>query len=130
MKRNGILNAPLSAGLARLGHLQWVMVTDAGMPLPYATPTVPIVDLALVAGIPRFTDVLDAVLAELAVESCAAANEARGTVVQDWLSQRGLIPAWAPHDQIKALLPQCSLVVRTGETTPFANVALSCGVTF
>jgi D-ribose pyranase len=129
MKRRGILNAPLSAGIARLGHLQTVMVTDAGMPLPYAAGT-PIVDLALVAGVPRFTQVLDALLDEIAVQAVTAATEAKGTVVEDWLARRDLVPTWVPHDALKAALPACSLVVRTGETTSFANVLLTCGVTF
>jgi len=129
MKRHGVLNAPLSAAIARLGHRHLVMVTDCGMPLPYGHP-VPIVDLALVAGFPSFTVVLDALLDEIAVEGSVAATEARGSRVEDWLRQRQLDPEWVPHEQLKSLLPEVSLVVRTGEATPFANVALRCGVTF
>ncbi len=129
MKRQGLLNAGLSAGIARLGHMQWLVVTDCGMPLPYAAG-VPVVDLALVAGTPSFTAVLDALLAEIVVEGSRAALEARGGPVEQWLAQRGLAPEWLPHDELKTMLPEASLVVRTGEATPFANVALRCGVAF
>jgi D-ribose pyranase len=129
VKKQGILNAPLSAAIARLGHMQWVMVTDCGMPLPYGQG-VPIVDLAVVKGEPRLCGVLDALLGDVEVEASAAAVEAQGGPVEKWLRERGLAPAWLPHDELKAMLPGCALVVRSGEATPFANVALRCGVTF
>ncbi|HZX98601.1 MAG TPA: RbsD/FucU domain-containing protein [Dermatophilaceae bacterium] len=34
------------------------------------------------------------------------------------------------HEQLKARLPETQLVVRTGESTPYANVILHCGVPF
>ena len=62
MLRNGILNAPLAGALARLGQTHQVVIADAGLPLPYGVPSCAVVDLTLVAGIPRFEEVLDAVL--------------------------------------------------------------------
>ena len=60
MKRTGILNADLNAALSRLGHGDIVLVGDCGMPAPAG---VPVIDLALVHGVPRFEQVLDALLA-------------------------------------------------------------------
>jgi len=128
MKKGGILNADLSYGLARLGHGQWVFITDAGMPLPSKGPQV--VDLALVFGVPRFTQVLDAVLAEIVVQEAVMADEAAGTEVENWLVQRRLDPRRVSHAQLKQWLPDASLIIRTGEATPFANVRLTCGVPF
>lgn len=127
MKRRGILNAQLSFELARLGHGQCVVVADCGLPLPRSAT---VVDLALVPGVPSFTEVLDAILAELVVEGAVAAAEATGTAVSDWLAARELSPALVTHDELKAMLPDASLIVRTGEATPFANVLLRCGVPF
>ena len=35
-----------------------------------------------------------------------------------------------PHEELKRLTASARAVVRTGETTPFANVVLVAGVTF
>ncbi len=127
MKRRGILNAELSRGLARLGHGHQVVVADCGLPLPRGAD---VIDLALVAGVPTFCQVLDAILAEIVVEGSLAASESQGSVVAQWLSARGLRPALVPHERFKELLPEAALIVRTGEATSWANVALRCGVPF
>ena len=127
MRRGGILNPDLAAGLARLGHGHLVLVVDCGTPIP---PGARLVDLALTLGVPRFTQVLDAVLAELAVEGAIAATESAGTSVAEWLAARGLHPDLVPHEELKALLPGAALVIRTGEATAWANVALRCAVPF
>jgi D-ribose pyranase len=127
MKKAGILNPDLAYGLATLGHTQTVFIVDAGMPLPAGGP---IVDLALTAGIPRFVDVLAAVLNEIVVESSMSAQEAGGTNVEQWFSDHGLSPEPVPHEYLKNMLEDASLIIRTGETTPYANIALFCGVPF
>jgi D-ribose pyranase len=126
VKKTGILNPALNAGLSRLGHGHLVVIADCGLPLPAAGP---VVDLALVRGVPRFAEVLDAVLAELEVEASTAAAET-GPEVLGWLEQRGLQPGLIGHEELKALLPQAALIIRTGEATPYANVVLRCGVPF
>lgn len=127
MRRGGVLHADLAAGLARLGHGHLVLVVDCGTPVP---PGARLVDLAVTPGVPGFTQVLDVVLAELVVEGSVAAAESAGTPVADWLAVRGLTPDLVPHEDLKALLPGAALVVRTGEATRWANVALRCGVPF
>lgn len=126
MRRGGILHPELAAGIARLGHGHVVAVTDCGMPIP---PGVETVTLALSAGVPRLTQVLDAVLAEIVVEGSLAAREA-GPDVRDWLTGRGLGPELVDHEDLKTMLPGCRLIVRTGEATSYANVLLRCGVPF
>lgn len=127
MKRSGVLNPALAEGLARLGHGHLVLVVDCGTPIP---PGARVVDVSVVAGVPSFVQVLDAVLDEIVIEGAVAAGESAGTVVAGWLEERGLSPELVPHDDLKRLLPGAALVVRTGEATPWANVALRCGVPF
>lgn len=127
MRRAGVLNPELAAGLARLGHGHLVAVVDCGTPLPRDAR---VVDLALVAGVPRFSQVLDAVLAEIVVEGSVAAQESAGTVVAEWFAERGLTPELVSHNELKLRLPEVALVVRTGEATAWANVLLRCGVAF
>ncbi len=129
MKRRGVLNAPLSARLAELGHTDLVVVGDAGLPRPVG---VPVVDLALVLGVPSFADVVRALADELVVEQATLADEARmanpGVVqlVRDLFGE----PAWLSHEKLKLASESARLFVRTGEATAFANVILRCGVPF
>ncbi|WP_120339014.1 D-ribose pyranase [Cryobacterium soli] len=127
MKRSGILNADLNAAISRLGHGDIVLVADCGMPAPVG---VTVIDLALVHGVPRFEQVLDALLGELVVERCVAAEEAKGTVADDWLSARFTDIEYIGHGDLKQLSGSARVFVRTGEATAFANAALVCGVPF
>ena len=127
MKRRGILNAELSGALARLGHTDVVLLADCGMPIPRG---IPVIDLALVHGIPRFEQVLDALLDEMVFQGCVAAEEAKTAPAGAWLAERFTEIEYISHDKLKALSASAKLFVRTGEATPFANVALVCGVSF
>ncbi|QYF72993.1 D-ribose pyranase [Cryobacterium sp. PAMC25264] len=127
MKRTGILNADLNAALSSLGHGDIVLVADCGMPAPAG---VTVIDLALVHGVPRFEQVLDALLSELVVEHCVAAEEAKGTVAGDWLTRRFTDIEYISHSDLKQLSGSARVFVRTGEATAFANAALVCGVPF
>ena len=127
MKRHGILNAELSGALARLGHMDIVLLADCGMPRP---AEVPVIDLALVHGIPRFEQVLDALLEELVFEGCVVAEESKAVPAGEWLARRFTKIDYISHDRLKTLSASAKLFIRTGEATPFANAALVCGVSF
>lgn len=131
MKKSGILNADLMRVIALMGHTDLLVIADSGLPIP---PSVPRIDLALVAGVPTFLQALAAVLAELQVESATVAEEMRQrspSLYQAVRQALGSIPlAQVPHEQFKAMLPRVLAVVRTGEQTPYANVILQSGVTF
>jgi D-ribose pyranase len=128
MKRFGIINAPLAGRLARLGHTDLVVVADAGLPVP---AHVPVVDLAVVYGVPRFTDVLGPLLAELVVEAAWMATEADRSPAGAWIDDALAFPAErVEHADLKAMAHEARVVVRTGEATPYANVVLRCGVPF
>lgn len=125
MKKSGILNAPLSALIARLGHTETVVIADCGLPIPRTTP---VVDLALVMGIPRFADVFDALAKEIVIEHATIATQTPSEI-RDLLPQ-DITPTEVDHEEIKKLLTDAAFVIRTGETTPYANVILHCGVAF
>ncbi|MER7737317.1 D-ribose pyranase [Streptomyces sp. NPDC096538] len=129
MKKHGILNRHLSGALAELGHTDGVLVCDAGMPIP-AGPRV--VDLAFRAGVPSFAEVLEGLLAELAVEGATAAEEVRDANPAAASLLAGHFPdlAYVTHERLKELTSGARLVIRTGEASPYANVLLRCGVFF
>ncbi|MDO5511771.1 D-ribose pyranase [Corynebacterium sp.] len=124
MRRSGILHSDLAARINRLGHTDTVVIADCGLPVPDG---VPVVDLALVFGIPRFAEVLEAYLAEVVVEAVTLAAETPAEV-------RSLLPqvdaTEVSHEELKQLVADASFVIRTGETTPYANVILHSGVPF
>lgn len=130
MLHHGILNARLAGALARLGHTHQIVIADAGLPLPYGVSGCTIVDLTLVAGIPRFEQVLDAILDAIVVDRAEAALESQSQPAHEWIAARLHSVSLISHEELKARLPQTQLVVRTGESTPFANVILHCGVPF
>lgn len=124
MRRHGILNSELARLINSLGHTDTWAVADCGLPIPAG---VPVVDLAVVFGVPRFAEVVDAVLAEVVVESGTIADSTPA-VVREMLIDVPLVET--SHDELKALLSGCSFVIRTGETTPYANVIFRSGVPF
>lgn len=127
MKRHGILNAELNAALSRLGHGDLVLLADCGMPAPRG---VPVVDLALVQGIPRFDEVLAALVGDLVFESATMAKEGRGTDTENWVGSRIGQLSYVSHEELKVLSGSARLFIRTGEATPYANALLTCGVPF
>lgn len=91
---------------------------------------VEVIDLSLVFGVPRFGDALDAILNEGVIEGGIAAEEACGIEAGQWMSDRVDPLTYAWHDELKRQVRTAEFVVRTGETTSFANVILICGVPF
>ena len=105
---HGILNAQLSAALAGLRHKDVFVVSDCGLPVPQG---IEVIDLAVVFGVPRFEEVLER-----------------------WVKDHFNVPlSYVPHDGsggFKSHIKNAKFVVRTGETTSYANVIFRCGVPF
>ena len=128
MKRDGIINTRLASSLAGLGHTDHVVVCDAGLPIP---PGPEVVDLAFRFGVPSFEAVLSGLLEELVVEGATAAEEVeRNPRCHELLTNRLPDLGLVPHEQLKRMVTEAKLVVRTGEATPYSNVILRCGVPF
>ena len=129
MRSSGLWHPGLLAHLAAIGHGQTLVVADPGLPVPR---TVPVIDLVWAADEPRFLPVLAVILGELVVESAAVAEELTAPHVVDGLTEHldGVVLSRIPHCELKDRAAEASVVVRTGETTPYANVVLTAGVPF
>jgi D-ribose pyranase len=131
VKKTGLLNQPLSAVIAGLGHMDTLVIADAGLPVP---PGVERIDLAVRAGMPPFMDVLQAVLGEMQVEGVLIAAEMQTRSPQMYamlLDLLGDVPIqMVTHEVFKVRTREARAVVRTGEFTPYANVILISGVVF
>ena len=129
MKKKGILNRELAGRFAKLGHTDRIVIADCGLPIP---DHVPCIDLAYQLGEPKFLTILDVVLDDLVVESAVVAEEIKqhNEGVATGVSNRLNEISYVTHENFKQLTKDAKLIIRTGETTPYANVILQCGVIF
>lgn len=131
MKRTTLLHAELSEVIARLGHGDLLVIGDAGLPIPDGPRRI---DLAVSANVPRFADVLAAVLSEMKVESAVVAEELSGAnpaIEAELARQLGATPiSKLSHEQFKLATKAARAIVRTGEFSAYANVILRAGVVF
>lgn len=133
MKREGILNSEISRVLSYLGHTDRIAIGDCGLPIP---DEVERIDLALAFGEPRFLRVLELVLRDMKVEKIVLAEEIKDqnpAVLQGILTRlsgQNVEVEYMPHTAFKAVTRDCKAVIRTGETTPYANIILQSGCIF
>ncbi|MDE2508779.1 MAG: D-ribose pyranase [Planctomycetota bacterium] len=131
MKKGGILNPAICSLLAELGHLDEILIVDAGYPLP---PDAHVIDLTLTPGIPRFLDVLRAVAEELVIEAItipAELHESSSKMYSEVLRTVGDIDVdEVPLHEFKEQSLNVKGVIRSAEFTPYASVRILCGSAF
>lgn len=132
-RNNGTLNGQLARVISEVGHTDQVVVTDAGLPIPAGVERV---DLAVRQNLPRFLDLLDVVLDELAVEGVLMSQEIREyspgmlAEIEKRFARVGVTPRFVPHTEFKEATGAARAAVRSGEFTPYANVLLTAGVVY
>ncbi|MBU3874902.1 D-ribose pyranase [Faecalicatena sp. AGMB00832] len=135
MKKSGILNADISRVLSYMGHTDTIAIGDCGLPIPEETERI---DLALVKGTPSFMEVLRAVAADMKIEKIVLAEEIKEknpTVLNEIMElstgfETGFKIEYVPHDELKQRTKACKAVIRSGETTPYANIILQSACLF
>ncbi|WP_347551881.1 D-ribose pyranase [Pseudalkalibacillus hwajinpoensis] len=130
MKRNGILNSHIAKVLDDLGHTDQVVIADVGLPVPDGVLKI---DLALKPGTPSFIDVVRELFKEMVVERVTMADEidSNKKVKEDLeLLLADVEEAYVPHEVFKERTKLAKVIIRTGETTPYANCILHAGVIF
>ena len=133
MKRAGILNSDISRVLSYLGHTDTVCIGDCGLPIP---DEVERIDLALCFGEPTFMHTLEIVAADMKVEKIVLAEEIKENnpnvfaQIEKLFEGQNVEVEFVPHVQFKAQTHDCKAVIRTGETTPYANIILQAGCIF
>ena len=131
MKKTTLLQSELSYTIATLGHLDTLVIADAGLPIPAETVRI---DLALTQGVPGATQTLKVVLEEMKVEKVILAEEAKDRNPKFLRDVQELLPGvpvqFVTHSEFKTMTASARAVVRTGEFSPYANVILVSGVVF
>jgi D-ribose pyranase len=131
MKKIGVINAPMAAVIAELGHMDTIAIADAGLPIPKKVNRI---DLALKKGIPSFIETLQVVLTEMQVEKAILAEEIKQhnpdilAEIEVLLGDASI--EFVPHENFKEITNDSRAIIRTGEFSPYANIILVSGVVF
>lgn len=129
MLKEGIINGQLASVLARFRHVNTLAIVDGPFP---SYPNVELVDLALVKGFPKITDVLDAILPFLDLTGLYLANEFSEKVdaktVALYKKHYENIPMiLIPHEEFKIKVGQSLAIIHTGDAVPYSSVILKSG---
>ncbi|MGC9946018.1 MAG: RbsD/FucU family protein [Bryobacteraceae bacterium] len=129
MLKTGILNPAINSLLSRIRHTNTLVIADRGFPF---WPQIETIDISLVDDIPRVLDVVRAIRANFAAGQVFMAEEfvaANGSGVRLEFEQAlpGVPLIFEPHVQFKKRVPQAVGLIRTGDTTPYANMIVESG---
>ena len=133
MKRAGILNSEISRVLSYMGHTDCICIGDCGLPIPNETERI---DLALAFGVPTFMQTLAVVAADMKIEKIVLADEIQSRnpavlqQIEALFAGQNVEVEFVSHVELKERTRDCKAVIRTGETTPYANIILQAGCIF
>lgn len=126
MIKTGIINPSVQSLLCRVRHTNLLVIADRGFPF---WPAIETIDLSLVDDVPTVEQVLTAVLQNFqagrawmalefttgnSAEKVSRARELLGSVPLDFIS----------HVDLKHKVPLAIGLIRTGDTTQYANIIL------
>jgi D-ribose pyranase len=122
----GILNPHVNSLLCRVRHTNLLVIADRGFPY---WPTVETVDLSLVDDIPTVLQVLDAVRPNFRIGEIRMAEEFlkhNGPDARARFEEKaaGIPVSYEPHVEFKKRIPQAIGIIRTADTTQYANMIL------
>lgn len=125
----GILNPAINSLLARVRHTNSLVIADRGFPL---WPGIETVDISLVDDVPTVLQVLAALRKNFHVTQAFMAQEfvtenPRRTKNEFLRALQGCAVDFEPHEQFRLRVPKAVGLIRTGDTTQYANMVLVSG---
>ena len=129
MLKTGILNPAINSLLSRVRHTNTLVIADRGFPF---WPQIETIDISLVDDVPKVLDVLRAIQANFVIGRVYHAQEFRTSnapeTVQALTKALGNVPiTMETHIEFKKRVPHAIGLIRTGDTTQYANVILESG---
>ncbi len=127
MLNAGILNPHLLALLARVRHTNLLVIADRGFPF---WPEIETVDISLIDNVPTVLQVLAAIRQNFTAGAVHMAAEFRAandvaTVAGFETALAGIPVTYESHEAVfKKRVPGAIGLIRTGDTTPYANLIL------
>jgi D-ribose pyranase len=127
--KTGILNPAIHSLISRVRHTNTLVIADRGFPF---WPQIETVDISLVDDIPRVLDVLAAlrqnyVLARAFMAEEFLAVNSDSTKAAFAAALTGVPITYEAHPVLKKRVPQAIGLIRTGDTTQYANLILESG---
>lgn len=129
MINTGLLNPRLLALLARIRHTNALVISDRGFPF---WPQIETVDISVVDDLPTVLQLIAAVRANHNFTQAYMArefqkNNSAATRASFTKSLAGVSMKFEPHVAFKQRVPAAIGLIRTGDTTQYANVILISG---
>lgn len=129
MLKTGILNPRILSLLARVRHTNALVIADRGFP---SWPQIETVDISLVDDVPTVLQVVAAVRSNFNVTQACMAREFKqnntpATVTKFVKAFAGMPLKFEPHLKFKKRVPFTIGLIRTADTTQYANVILISG---
>jgi D-ribose pyranase len=129
MKEVGMINGQIDAALSRQGHMDLMMVVDAGFPCP---DEVELIDIALSEGVPTVLDVLAELKKYHSVEKIVMAEDTRKHNPTHFSKAAkafgdNVEVEVIPHTELKLRSYDVKTIIRTGDFTAWGNVLLVSG---
>lgn len=129
MIKQGILNPHLLSLLARVRHTNALVIADRGFPF---WPMIETVDLSVVDGLPTVLQLIAAVRANHQFTQAYQAEEflkhnSAATRQKFAAALKGVPVVFEPHVEFKRRVPMAIGLIRTGDTTQYANTILISG---
>ena len=126
MLKTGILNPQINSLLSRVRHTNTLVIADRGFPF---WPMIETVDISLVDDVPTVLQVLSALRPNFRIGKARMAQEflkhnSAGTRAAFAGALRGVELKHEPHVEFKKRIPHAIGLIRTGDTTQYANLIL------
>jgi len=126
MLERGILNPAINSLLSRIRHTNTLVIADRGFPY---WPMIETLDISLVDNVPRVLEVLAAIRGQWRCGAAFMAEEFKSandpaTQQQFLAGLQGVALTFEPHVVFKKRVPAAIGVIRTGDTTQYANMIL------
>jgi len=126
MLKTGILNPQINSLLSRVRHTNTLVIADRGFPF---WPMIETVDVSLVDDVPAVLQVLRALRPNFQIGKAWMAQEflkhnhakTRSAFAE---ALRGIELIHEPHVEFKRRVPHAIGLIRTGDTTQYANIIL------
>jgi len=126
MIKTGILNPKINSLLSSVRHTNTLVIADRGFPY---WPMIETVDISLVDDVPTVLAVLQAIRPNFQIGKAWMAREflkqnsarTRSAFAE---ALQGIELAHEPQVEFKKRVPHAIGLIRTGDTTPYANVIL------
>ncbi|MHC4213379.1 MAG: D-ribose pyranase [Planctomycetota bacterium] len=128
MRETGTINNDISDVFSMMGHMDELIVCDAGFPIPLDVCTV---DISLAKDKPTVLELLEVLKEHFSVEKLIMADETKQVSPTRFQAITDIFPdvpvETMPHTDFKKHSKTVKAVIRTGDFTAYSNLLLVSG---